>query len=83
MDRRPRIWLGIAVLLIAVYFFTGGKAPAGHDMFGGVDAWFKTVSGISISQVLFAIWRLLLWVIKFVIGLATSLLQGGLSLVKR
>lgn len=51
------------------------------DFFGGIDTWFKQVTGVSLTQVLVAVWKLILWLISFLFKLVWSSAAWLLSMV--
>lgn len=51
------------------------------DFFGGIDAWFKQVTGVSLTQVLAAVWKLILWLISFLFKLVWSSVAWLLGMV--
>lgn len=53
------------------------------DAFGGLDAWFRQVTGLSITQLIMAVWKLLIWIVMFVLKLLWSFVAWGLALIKR
>ncbi len=63
---RSRAILVVIILIVMIYLLTGGRTTD-HNLFGAVDIWFKTVTGITLTQVVLAGWRLIVWLIHLVI----------------
>lgn len=53
------------------------------DVLGGLDAWFRDVTGLSITQLIMAVWRLIIWIVMFVLKLLWSFVAWGLALVRK
>ncbi len=80
-----RVWITIIFIVFLIWFITHSgpaKIPGIGPLWVSLSMWFKNVTGISLDQIVLAIWRLIIWVIKTLLNLIWMALSWVLNLVR-
>jgi hypothetical protein len=81
-----RLWIAIIIVLALIWFIANSgpaKIPGLGPLWIIANGWFKNVTGLSLDQIVLALWKLILWVLKALLALLWMALSWALGFVKK
>lgn len=87
MENSRRTWIVVIIVVILIIFLLRmpavGKFSVAGVSWNSIDQWFKSVTGLSLTQIALALWRLFLWAAKFILNVLWAIAAWVIHLVSK